>query len=421
MDLSRFTVSGKNERLKEAALSNRRAINIRWFYVGVLGLGSSAASIVSTQRYDDAIQYLLIVGGVYALNVFFMAANKWGANSLRTLRLLMVAQLLIDLLAAVIVTYIQGGVMARTAILYAFPIVTAGLLFSRTVVYIAATLCSLAFITVIVLYDYMTLPTIGWERLAVPMVFYPLTFYLLARIVVHLTMIGRSDLRQKAYDSYLSFMVHQLKHPVSAASTIIDVMIADKSNDPTKTKQYIAMLRAENEDLIRAVDNLLLAARQKVVLVRESFMLSELVQATAEKTASIHKREGDLKLSLPAEPVGMEGDRYQLKLALVNLLDNAFRFSKEGAKVRVTLTASENQINLEIGDEGSGMDKHQLAKLYTKYHVREEREGADSVTGFGLGLHVADLITKAHGGTLKVQSQEGKGTKAQMTFDRKPQ
>lgn len=421
MDLSRFTVSGKNERLKEAALGNHRAITIRWFYVGVLGLGSAAASVLSTQQYDVALKYLLIMAGVYALNILFLGMNKWGANSLRTLRLLMIAQLLVDLVAAVIITYIQGGVMARTTILYAYPIVTAGLLFSRGVVYLTATLCSLAFVAAVVLYDYMMLPMIDWVRLAVPMVFYPLTFFLLARIVTHLTTIGRSELRQKAYDSYLSFMVHQLKHPVSAASTVIDVMSADQSGDPAKTKQYLAILRAENEDLIRAVDNLLLAARQKVTIVREPFDLNELVRTTAEKMAVTQRREKDLAMSLPAEPVNLQGDRYQFKLALVNLLDNAFRFSKDDEKVQVTLIADEHLIELEIDDEGSGMNKHQLAKLFTKYHVREEREGLDSVSGLGLGLHVADLLTKAHGGTLKVQSHEGKGTKAVMTFDRKSQ
>ena len=114
-----------------------------------------------------------------------------------------------------------------------------------------------------------------------------------------------------------------------------------------------------------------------------------------------------VELAQPSEPIEVGADAVRLQQVLDNLLQNAIKYSPEGSRVRVTLSADDREAAISVADEGAGIPPEDLPLLFTPFYRSKSAAGAP---GAGLGLSVAQRIVLAHGGRIDVQSRPGSGS-----------
>ena len=417
MDLNRFNIPGNKEKNEVLSMQNFRLIRLRWFYLGSLAGIASVSSLLAA-NYSDALRFVLFGLVGFALNLLFFGATNLFKNRMRPLYAVMMLQLIMDLGFATLVTYQQGGLEARTTVLYTFPILAAGLVFARYVVYITALLSSVGYVTVGILYKFQNNLDITTSNALVPVIFYPALFFVFAKLVIYLSESIHQDIRERAYISFLAMLSHQLKHPVSTANTIIDLIENEEPDSIEKYKQYINMLKTENLNLLQLLNNLLETAAPDKSLQKsemEAIELPPMLQRLAYQSAESHGRLADLQLHLRDMSLKVLGSSERLANSLTNVLDNAFKYSDSGTPVTVSAKKSPEAVVITIEDKGKGLDKFAKKQLYKMYSI-QERAGR-GIKGLGLGLFVAKKSIRAQAGSLHVVSGKS-GTKVLITLIR---
>jgi len=403
MDLSRYTITGEKERTAALKLQNERLIKLRWFYMTVLGAVASASYIIAGDRHS-AYRYLLVGIVGLLLNSVLYFINRFALNKQAALKVLMALQLALDLSISALIVYHQGGLQARTAILFTLPIVATGLIFTYSVVYYTAIMSCIGYIASVYLYSINHEPLTVSGAL-VPLVFYPAYFMIFARLVVYLMRITTEDTREKAYDAYLALLSHQLKHPVSTVNTIVDLIEHSKNASPADQKKYIRMIKQQNQNLLLLLDNLLkTASPPSFVLPSDTADLAKLTQDIAYLCAETNSRAEDLKLSLHEMKLEVNGRHELLRVALANILNNAFQYSDRGTPITVSLHANDTSAMLTVINKSRKIDNSNLQRTSHKYNMQEYKE--QGIQGLGLGLEVAQKVVQEHYGTMNIESTE---------------
>ena len=123
-------------------------------------------------------------------------------------------------------------------------------------------------------------------------------------------------------------------------------------------------------------------------------------------------------LLLPdAAPTGVAlwGDEADLERVLVNLLANAVKFTPDGGRVELSVAASATQITFDVIDSGCGIDDEDHARVFERF-FRTHQATESEVPGAGLGLALVDSIVEAHGGTVSVESEPGRGSRFRVVL-----
>ena len=140
----------------------------------------------------------------------------------------------------------------------------------------------------------------------------------------------------------------------------------------------------------------------------EMIDLSRLLE-TCVSTLQFKAGEKKQTIHLEAEPVTLLADHDKLWRVIINLLDNAIKFSPNAADIALTLRRQGNKAVISVSDKGVGIPKNIEGKLFT-VDAAVKRLGTAGETSFGLGLAIVSQIIKAHGGTISVHSEEHQGT-----------
>jgi signal transduction histidine kinase len=141
-----------------------------------------------------------------------------------------------------------------------------------------------------------------------------------------------------------------------------------------------------------------------------NFDLAELAVTTTEQMRLLAE---DKNVSLVCETNGsveVQGDRARLKQVVVNLLDNAIKYTGEGGEARVRVRSENAQALLEVTDTGIGIPAEALPHLFERFY-RVDKARSRQMGGVGLGLAIVKSIVTAHGGRVKVESAEGRGSR----------
>jgi len=157
----------------------------------------------------------------------------------------------------------------------------------------------------------------------------------------------------------------------------------------------------------RLVSNLLLVFRKglgKEMPRKVSFNLGELVADSASAVKSRYPGKV-LVLNLPEE-AEIKGDPDQLKQVISNLLENAARYTPKSGRIEVSLISEPKQFVLKVKDNGIGIKKSLQKKIFDAFYRVEQSDHK----GMGLGLAIAKSIVEAHGGSIRVESEVGKGS-----------
>lgn len=226
-------------------------------------------------------------------------------------------------------------------------------------------------------------------------------------------------------NDFISNMTHEFKTPISTISLATE-MLSDVSVEKTPEKQsrFLKMIKDENKRLSVLVESIL----QTAILDKGEFKLKlnevdvhEIITTAINNThLLIEQRDGKINTQLNATKIRMQADRVHLTNIIFNLIDNAIKYSKENPEITVITEDVEKGINILVKDNGIGISKENLKKIFDKFY-RVPTGNVHNVKGFGLGLSYVQAVVNKHGGEISVQSDPGKGStfKVFLPFDNK--
>ena len=214
---------------------------------------------------------------------------------------------------------------------------------------------------------------------------------------------------------FINNMSHEFKTPLATISVATDSLANDKiATNPEKVKYYSALIKQENLRMKKQVENILNMSkleRNEVKLFLKETNVRDLIKRTTESFGLIvAQRHGSLIQEFNTEKYKFKIDEFHISNALVNLLDNANKYSPETPEIKVSTRNEENWYVIEISDKGMGMDTDNKTRIFEKF-FREETGNIHNVKGQGLGLSYVKKIVELHKGLIIVDSQKDKGSK----------
>lgn len=213
---------------------------------------------------------------------------------------------------------------------------------------------------------------------------------------------------------FINNMSHEFKTPLATISVATDSLANDKiATNPEKVKYYSGLIKQENLRMKKQVENVLNMSkleRNEIKLFLKESNVRELIKEITESFGIIvAQRNGTLTQEFTADRYIFKIDEFHFSNTLVNLLDNANKYSPETPEIHVKTKNEGNWYVIEISDKGMGMETHNKTKIFEKF-FREETGNIHNVKGQGLGLSYVKKIVELHKGQILVDSHKGKGS-----------
>jgi two-component system phosphate regulon sensor histidine kinase PhoR len=245
------------------------------------------------------------------------------------------------------------------------------------------------------------------------------TFIILASFGGSFYIIYRQKKLDELKTDFINNMTHEFKTPVATISLASQMLKNEKvMHNPEKILNYSNIIDEENKRLSGHIESVLQVAR----LDRGEFKLklgtvniNELLEdITSSLALRIESEKGQLHTKFSAENSVVTGDAFHLTNAFHNIIDNAIKYRKDETLV-VTVTTKNNAkgVIVSVQDNGIGISKESQKKIFEKFY-RVPTGNIHNVKGFGLGLSYVKVIIDAHGGTIKVESEPGKGSRFEL-------
>jgi signal transduction histidine kinase len=225
--------------------------------------------------------------------------------------------------------------------------------------------------------------------------------------------------RQMQVD-FVANVSHELRTPLTAIKGMVETLRAGAVADPSVRDRFLMTVEGETDRMIRLVNDLLLLTRadsQALNLEREPIDMVEVVRTTiARMEPQAESRDVSVSIKeIPASPLAWV-DRDRVAQVMVNLLDNAIKYSHPGGHIDVNIKILDDKfLWIQVEDRGIGIPAEVLPRIGERFY-RSDRARTRADGGSGLGLAIADTLIRAHGGQLWIESQEGKGTIANFTL-----
>jgi PAS domain S-box-containing protein len=215
-------------------------------------------------------------------------------------------------------------------------------------------------------------------------------------------------------DTFLSIASHELKTPLTTMlghTQLMQRRLARADGFSKRDQLSLDTIANQANRLDRMLTSLLDLSRLQsgqLNIQRAPLDLGPLIQRViGELGPLLDKRE--LQLRLPDEALLVDGDELRLEQVLQNLLQNAVKYSPAGAAIRVEAFTQDELACVCVIDEGVGIAAHEIPRLFDRFY-RAGNAQAQHVSGFGVGLYIVRQIVELHGGQIKVESEEGRGS-----------
>jgi len=239
---------------------------------------------------------------------------------------------------------------------------------------------------------------------------------LLGAMFLGILLIMRDILREKYLShlrsNFVSNVTHELKTPLTSIHLFAESVLLGRVETESGQKEYLQIILNETKRLKRMINNILDFSKKeqgRIDYKTEKVNVSELiVSALQELNYWLVEMNFTVHTELE-EGVHMSGDYDSLKQVVINLLDNAIKYSGNQKEISIRLAAENNKIRIEFSDKGIGIPEDQLDSIFEKF-FRVNDNMVDGIGGTGLGLTVVKEIVEAHQGEILVKSELKKGS-----------
>ena len=224
---------------------------------------------------------------------------------------------------------------------------------------------------------------------------------------------GRQVRLARLKNDLVATVSHELKTPLTAMRAIVDTLLEAKQFDEKKTREYLELLGAENVRLSRLIENFLTFSRLErnkyafeFTRVRPQRIVEEAMAALGDRAHA----PGCTVESQVADNVPLiRGDVDALVTALLNLLDNAWKYTGDQKRIVLRTEARNGSVYFSVADNGIGLSVRDRQRIFDSFYQADQRL-ARTVGGCGLGLSIVRSIVEAHHGKVRVESEPGHGS-----------
>jgi len=209
---------------------------------------------------------------------------------------------------------------------------------------------------------------------------------------------------------------HELKTPLAAIRLLIDTLLDEESphaaaRDP-RTREYLEMIAKENSRLTRLIDNFLTFSRMERGKHRFDFRPADGAAIVEQAAAAVSDRFDGETNTLAVDvagPLPVVGDADMLVTVVTNLLDNAWKYTDEPKRVKLSARRVADRVEISVSDNGIGLSPRAARRVFDRFYQVDQRL-TRTAGGCGLGLAIVKYIVEAHGGTVTVESRLGGGS-----------
>lgn len=229
-------------------------------------------------------------------------------------------------------------------------------------------------------------------------------------------MLARIERAFERQRQFTADAAHELRTPLSLMRSEIDLALA-RPREPQEYRAALDDLGVDVERVTHLVGTLLMLARAdrgQLALTRGPLDLAETIAVVAEQFTESASEQG-VQLVSESQPAQMNGDEDLLVQVLVNLLDNALKHTPAGGTITLGCRADGGQVRLWVADTGSGISPEHLPHVFERFY-RADGGRARASGGVGLGLNICRSIVEAHGGTIVLASEPGRGTRVDISL-----
>ncbi len=223
----------------------------------------------------------------------------------------------------------------------------------------------------------------------------------------------KSDELNALKTEFISSVSHELRTPMTTIQGLAELLRGGRTADPARRERYADLLAAESGRLSRLIHNVLdygRIERGAKAYEPRRVVVQEVAAEVVEALSPGRSEDGpDIRTLFPAEPLEILVDPDALKQALINLIDNAAKYSPDDKRIDVEVRDAGTEAAIEVRDRGIGIPAEARERIFESFYRTAEAERL-CPRGAGLGLKIVKHIADAHGGRIEVESEVGKGS-----------
>lgn len=217
----------------------------------------------------------------------------------------------------------------------------------------------------------------------------------------------------KLKNDFIATITHELKTPLSSIRLFVDTLLENKCQSRQQETEYLQLISKENSRLSRLIDNFLTFSRMernKQVFEMAQVSPVEIANSAAEALQAKFEKANVLFTTNIAKPLPIvKADKDAMTTVLVNLLDNAYKYSNQSKQIELKVYTQNSDVCFEVRDNGIGMTRRQMKKIFDRFY-QVDTSLSRRAEGAGLGLSIVKFIIDAHKAKIDVESKIGKGS-----------
>jgi signal transduction histidine kinase len=214
---------------------------------------------------------------------------------------------------------------------------------------------------------------------------------------------------------FVSNVSHELRTPLSSIQIFAEFLRRGRVHDARKIEEYGASIETEARRLSRLVENLLDFSRIESgrKLYRQEPVAPEDVVSEALEALEVPLQQAgfEVQVRAPEQPLpALSADRAALVQGIGNLIDNALKYARDGRRLAIDLSRDADHVVIAVADAGSGIPPSEHSRIFEKFY-RVSTGLVHDAQGSGLGLSIVKHVVEAHGGSVRVESRPGEGSR----------
>lgn len=217
---------------------------------------------------------------------------------------------------------------------------------------------------------------------------------------------------QELKNSTLATVSHELKTPLASIRVLLDTLLAGRYGGDAQLHEYLELVSRENIRLSRLIENFLTLSRieRDMYFFRKAPVAPNEIVRAALESLNLKMNGPQIECRLGENLPPVSADRDSLHIMLVNLLENAWKYTGDDRRIVVETKQSGDRVVFAVEDNGIGIARVERAKIFRRFYQVDQRL-ARNAEGCGLGLSIVKQIVDAHGGEISVESEPGKGSR----------
>jgi two-component system phosphate regulon sensor histidine kinase PhoR len=230
--------------------------------------------------------------------------------------------------------------------------------------------------------------------------------------------ISRLKELEKIRQDFVANVSHELRTPLTTIKGYAETLLEGALKEEV-AYQFVQVIKRQSDRLTKIVEDLLALSKielKEFQLKIEILPFPELAEDVLRYIQeAAEKKKISISLELPS-PLRVKADRHYLEQILINLIDNAIKYGREGGKITVSaVQRNQSEVEISVIDNGIGIPKEDLPRIFERFY-RVDKGRSQELGGTGLGLSIVKHLISAHGGRVWAESQFGEGSTFYFTL-----